>query len=69
MPGLDGLEALRKIRRHKGLSDVLIVLMTGQRALKMQPGFRELGIIGIIYKPLRHAARTYPLSLAFSPYG
>lgn len=51
MPEMNGLEALRNLHKNPAFHDVLIVLMTGHRTLKMHDDFKALNIIGIIHKP------------------
>jgi signal transduction histidine kinase/CheY-like chemotaxis protein len=58
MPGLDGFETARELRRlaDRRLAAVPVVALTADLAASSDPRFAELGFAGILTKPIRRAA-------------
>ena len=58
MPGLDGFETARELRRlaDPRLAAVPVVALTADLAASSDPRFAELGFAGILTKPIRRAA-------------
>jgi CheY-like chemotaxis protein len=55
MPGMDGFEVCRQIKRDPLIRDTRVVIMTA-RALDAEPRAMEAGADGILLKPLETAA-------------
>jgi CheY-like chemotaxis protein len=52
MPGMDGLEVLRRIRAEPPLAELPVVLLTGSFPTSVHTA-RELGVAGCLQKPVR----------------
>jgi signal transduction histidine kinase/DNA-binding response OmpR family regulator len=52
MPGTDGLSFAKQIRADSGLSALPIIVLTSAERVDDQPGFRELGIVSMLLKPV-----------------
>ena len=53
MPGMDGIEASRRIRNHKGLSKIpAIVMVTGYGREEVMQQVEEVGLEGFLLKPV-----------------
>lgn len=50
LPGLDGLELVRRVR--DGRRPLSVIVMTGARSLDIEERARELGIASVLLKPL-----------------
>lgn len=55
MPGMDGFEICRQIKRDPLIRDTKVVVMTA-RSLDAEPCAMEAGADGILFKPLEAAA-------------
>ena len=55
MPGMDGFEICRQIKRDPLIRDTKVVVMTA-RSLDVEPRAMEAGADGILFKPLEAAA-------------
>jgi CheY-like chemotaxis protein len=53
MPGMDGIEASRRIKNHKGLSKIpAIVLVTAYGREEIMQQAEEVGLEGLLLKPV-----------------
>lgn len=52
MPGLDGFEVCREVRKYEPLSKVTLVLMTGHRRPNQTAMAREAGALACLEKPI-----------------
>lgn len=52
MPKVDGGEFLQKIRAIDGLNQTPIIIMTQFSNISLQGPYKELGVIGILHKPV-----------------
>jgi CheY-like chemotaxis protein/HPt (histidine-containing phosphotransfer) domain-containing protein len=66
LPDLDGYSLAAKIRSSQHLCQIPIVLLSSQRVRSDDPRLGELGITGIIYKPIRPAQLLERLCEALS---
>lgn len=66
MPGIDGLEATRRIRQQNGRSDIQIIALTANAFQEDQEACMEAGMNAFLAKPVRSAdlARILDLPLA-----
>ena len=55
MPGLSGLDTLRKIRDDSSIADARVCLMTGTMTDELRENAAELGAVGVIEKPIQAA--------------
>ena len=55
LPGIDGLEAIRRIRDHRGSHRTPIVMMTGYEENGIKQATKELMISGLLNKPLKQS--------------
>jgi CheY-like chemotaxis protein len=61
MPGMDGLELTRKLRRDPRLRDVIIVALTAYAMKSDEDAARAAGCDGYITKPIN--TRTFPTAV------
>jgi two-component system OmpR family response regulator len=61
MPGLDGLETFRQLRRDPGNNDTPVAFMTG--AIPSFDDFKKLGVAGLIPKPFSVLTLSEEISL------
>jgi len=66
LPDLDGFSTAAKIRTRQNLLHVPIVLLSSQHVRGDDPRLSELGITGIVYKPIRPAQLLERLCEALS---
>ncbi len=52
MPEVDGGQFLQRIRAIDGLKDTPIIIMTQFSNISLQGPYKELGVIGILHKPV-----------------
>lgn len=52
MPGMDGPEVLRRIRALPEGGEVPVVFMTAKAQTHEQEGYKALGVLGVIVKPV-----------------
>jgi CheY-like chemotaxis protein len=56
MPGLDGLEALARLKAHSETASIPVVLMTARSQPQELAHYRRLGCLDVITKPFDPAA-------------
>ena len=52
MPGIDGVEIMREIRNMEHPIDAPVIFLTGHIELVMKDEYKNLGVIGILHKPI-----------------
>lgn len=53
MPGMDGLEVCRKIRKNPLLADVAVIFVTGYTDIEAEKVKEETGAVDVLFKPVR----------------
>lgn len=51
MPEMNGPDTVDALREHEDGKDIPIIFLTGKKKVVMEDHYRNLGVIGIIYKP------------------
>lgn len=55
MPDMSGPDTIQAIRKKPEFDDVRFVFVTGKKKLVMLDEYKNLGVIGVIYKPFETA--------------
>lgn len=53
MPGMDGAELLRNLRKHEGLASVPVIIATTVMAVDRVNQCRQMGCAGFVLKPIQ----------------
>ena len=53
MPGMDGFETCRRLKRDAGLSNVPVIFMTGSACEVIRKQAHEAGCVGFLCKPFQ----------------
>lgn len=51
MPKMNGLDMIQTLRAQVDGQNIPVVFLTGKTKLKMEDEYRNLGVIGVVYKP------------------
>ena len=65
LPGISGLEVLKRLKENNPATKILIVTAVNQDALNTQA--KQLGVEGILYKPFEPSELTQAIKSIFSP--
>ena len=68
MPGMDGIEALRALRRIPRLADTPVVFLTARVQPSDVARYQELGSLGLIRKPFEPVALVDTIGRIWSRY-
>jgi len=51
MPGMNGFEALERLKANAALSDIPVIFLTGTKNASIEEKSKNLGAVGLITKP------------------
>ena len=68
MPNIDGLETLTKIRQMKGFEKTPVIFLTAEEKVKMLDQYKNLGVLGVMHKPVKPNSLTSEVATFWSQY-